>query len=207
MSYFTRTNVFSKTGKVYGEYPFQNNLKNCCESKKDGNEVFTTDSRFKKQIIGNRFHIGNKQHENNNRNSRWLHTRAVCNLRKHQSMVQGDSEKDQEVKFRWWNEVVSIPIGLIAFYFYPDLALLLENKPAIWGVGTLQKFVFAFSLVSIANGIAGLLVKLVVPNVFDFKDREFQTAFQDTTPFQKCVLLLLWFSAYFFGFILSATAI
>lgn len=109
--------------------------------------------------------------------------------------------------FNFWNEVISIPVGLAAFYFYPLLAMQLEDNPAVWGVGTMQKFVFAFALCSIANGFGGLMVKLVVPNIFKFKDNEFEFAFSQLTSFQKCVLLYLWFLAYFFMFVLSATAL
>lgn len=109
--------------------------------------------------------------------------------------------------FNWWNEIISIPLGLLAFWAYPYFAMTVEDNPAVWGVGALQKFVFAFALCSIANGFGGLLVKLVVPNIFNFKDGEFEQAFTEITPFQKCALLLLWFAVYFFGFILSATAL
>lgn len=109
--------------------------------------------------------------------------------------------------WNWWNELISIPIGLAAFYFYPLLAVKLEDDPAVWGIGTLQKFVFAFALVSIANGVSGLLVKLVVPNIFGFKNDEFTQVFQDLTGFQKCILLYLWFLVYFLGFILAANSL
>lgn len=111
------------------------------------------------------------------------------------------------INWPWLNEVISIPVGLVAFYFYPLIAILLEDNPAVWGVGALQKIVFAFALVSVANGFGGLLVKLVVPNIFGFKNNEFNKAFSNITDFQKCVLLFLWFSVYFLGFILSATAL
>lgn len=110
-------------------------------------------------------------------------------------------------RFKWLNEIVSIPLGLLAFWAYPYFAMQAEPNPAVWGIGTLQKIVFAFALCSIANGFGGLLVKLVVPNIFRFKDNEFEFAFTTTTPFQKCVLLLVWFAVYFFGFILAATAL
>lgn len=110
-------------------------------------------------------------------------------------------------KLKWLNEIISIPIGIAAFILYPYLAMQIEDNPAVWGVGTLQKLVFAFALFNIANGLAGLTVKFVVPNIFNFKDDDFETAFLMTTPFQKCVLLLAWFAVYFFGYILSATAL
>lgn len=109
--------------------------------------------------------------------------------------------------FNWWNEFVSIPLGLLAFFYFPHFALLLEDNPAVWGVGTFQKFVFAFVLMALANGFGGLFIKLVVGNVFKFKNGYFDFAFNNCTDFQKCVLLLLWFAVYFFGFILSATAL
>lgn len=109
--------------------------------------------------------------------------------------------------WKWLNEIISIPLGICAFYFYPHAALLLEDNPAVWGVGTLQKLVFAFALFAIANGFGGLFVKLVVPNIFRFKDNEFEYAFTQINSFQKCVLLLLWFAVYFFGFLLAATAL
>lgn len=111
------------------------------------------------------------------------------------------------MKFRWWNEIISIPLGLLAFFGFPYLAMQLEDNPAVWGVGTLQKLVFAFALFAIANGFGGLFVKLVVPNIFKFKDDAFEFAFTQLTSFQKCVLLLLWFAVYFYGFILAATAL
>lgn len=107
----------------------------------------------------------------------------------------------------WLNEVISIPVGLVAFYLYPYLAIKLEDDPAVWSIGTLQKLVFAFALVSIANGIGGLLVKLVVPNIFGFKNGEFTESFLRLTDYQKCVLLYLWFLAYFLGFILAANSL
>jgi len=107
----------------------------------------------------------------------------------------------------WLNELISIPIGLIVFYLYPFIALKIEDDPAVWGIGTLQKLVFAFVIVSIANGLGGLLVKLVVPNIFGFKNDDFTKAFSKLTDFQKCVLLFLWFSCYFFGFILAVNSL
>lgn len=110
-------------------------------------------------------------------------------------------------RFNWWNEIVSIPVGLAAFYFYPFLAMQLEDNPAVYGVGALQIIVFAFALSAIASGFGGIFVKVIVPNIFRFKDNEFEYAFTTLTSYQKCVLLLLWFAVYFFGFILSATAL
>lgn len=111
------------------------------------------------------------------------------------------------LKHKWLNEFISIPLGIVTFIFYPEIAMLIEDNPAVWGVGTLQKLVFAFALFALANGFGGLFVKLVVPNIFKFKDNEFEYAFSQITSFQKCLLLLVWFAVYFFGFLIAATAL
>lgn len=103
--------------------------------------------------------------------------------------------------------MISIPVGLAAFYFYPLLAMQLEDNPAVWGVGTLQKFVFAFAGIAIANGLGGLFIKLVFPNVFTFKDHAFEYSFNQLNPAQKCAFLLSAFSVYFLGYILLLTAL
>lgn len=110
-------------------------------------------------------------------------------------------------KFNFWNEVISIPVGLAAFYFYPLLAMQLEDNPAVWGVGALQKFVFAFAGMAIANGLGGLFIKLVFPNVFRFKDDSFEYSFTNLTHGQKCAFLLSAFAVYYLGYILLLTAL
>lgn len=109
--------------------------------------------------------------------------------------------------FNWWNEIISIPLGIAAFYFYPHFAMLFEDNPAVWGVGTLQKFVFAFALVALANGFGGLYVKLVFPNVYTYKEDGFFKDYIDCTPFQRCVILIGIFTVYFWAFVAAASAL
>lgn len=110
-------------------------------------------------------------------------------------------------RFPWLNEIVSIPLGLLAFWAYPYLAMSVEDNPAVWGVGTLQKFVFAFALVALANGFGGLYVKLVFPNVYEYKEDGFLKDYEDCTPFQRCVILIGIFTVYFWAFVAAASAL
>lgn len=107
-------------------------------------------------------------------------------------------------RFPWLNEIISIPLGLIAFWAFPFFAMQAEDNPAVWGIGALQIIVFSFAYFNIANGLAGITVKIVIPNVFNYKQEKFEEDFDNCTPFQRSALLLGWFAVYFGGAVACA---
>jgi len=115
-----------------------------------------------------------------------------------------------------WNEVVTIPIGFIAWYFSPLFLRWIDPTAATFDSGVLQLFLLAGIGLYLGNGIVWLLIKITFPGVYKFLDTLFEeallyspsyTAVSDRekmfnlSTYQKCVISLSVLALYFLAFI------
>jgi hypothetical protein len=124
--------------------------------------------------------------------------------------------------FLEWNEFISIPLGLMLFFWFPKLLRYFDNTAAAYDAGVLHSFIIAISGMLIIHGFAWLLLKITFPGIYNFFDNIFESHINSKigynpydTPspnqlhnslsiWQKCVLSLSLFSVYLLGTILLA---
>jgi len=117
-----------------------------------------------------------------------------------------------------WHEIMTIPIGLAIFYFFPRLLRLMDPTAGAYDAGVLHSAIVAIAIMLILHGFVWLILKLTFPGVYKFLDDIFEEHILENpglqpspterdkmfylTTFQKCVLSIVLFAVYFFGTIL-----
>lgn len=74
---------------------------------------------------------------------------------------------------RWcmdWNELFSIPIGLVLFALSPALLRWVDPTAAAFDVGTLHAVVFAVAAFCVLKGAAWLSLRLDFPEIYRWLD-------------------------------------
>ncbi len=115
-----------------------------------------------------------------------------------------------------WNEIITIPIGFLAWYFSPLFLRWIDPTAATFDSGVLQLYLLAGIGLYLGNGIVWLLIKLTFPGVYKYLDTLFEdallhspsyTAISDRekmfnlSTIQKCVLSLSVLVLYFLAFV------
>ena len=117
-----------------------------------------------------------------------------------------------------WNEILTIPLGIALFYFFPILLRTIDPVSASYDMGVLHTAIVAIAIMLILHGFAWILLKITFPGVFRFLDDVFESHVVRTdslqpspserdkmftlTTYQKCVLSLSVFALYLLGTIL-----
>lgn len=117
-----------------------------------------------------------------------------------------------------WNELLTIPLGFILFYYFPLLLRIIDPTAGGYDIGILHAAIAAISIMLIIHGFAWLLLRITFPGVYKFLDDTFETFitrsdslnsnptkrdhFLLLTTFQKCVISLSILSLYLLGTIL-----
>lgn len=121
-----------------------------------------------------------------------------------------------------WNEIITIPIGFIAWYLSPAFLRWIDPTAATFDSGVLQLFLLAGIGLYLGNGIVWLLIKLTFPGVYKFLDTLFEAALLyspsytavserekmfNLSTYQKCVISLSVLVLYFLAFIVLVKVI
>ena len=90
-----------------------------------------------------------------------------------------------------WPEFWSIPAGILLWVLSPALLRWIDPVAAAFDAGVLQVLVFATIGILLFNGVVfgGLLANF--PAIFKFYNTEFTNTFNQLTPWQKCLFLLV----------------
>ena len=110
-----------------------------------------------------------------------------------------------------WNEYISIPAGLLLWYFSPMLLHHLDPTAATYDSGIFQIILFTLIQFLIYNGIVWLAIKLNFPGIYKFlstavEHKSFDSD-KSSTPFQKMVIVMWIFTIYFLGIVLLSRVI
>ncbi len=108
--------------------------------------------------------------------------------------------------FKKWNEfVILIPIGTALLLISPVwLYQLSGGTAATYDLGVTQKFIYAILTVSVASGLASVVMKLNFPEVFNYLFHGFGAEYQNLSVVNK---LLIAFSIYGFLFTMMVISI
>ncbi|HUW07859.1 MAG TPA: hypothetical protein VMW01_16555 [Williamwhitmania sp.] len=116
-----------------------------------------------------------------------------------------------------WNEILTIPLALVLWYFSPMLLRMMDPVAATFDTGILQVYLLAAIGLFFFNGVAWLLIKLSFPGIYKWVDKEFeghvagnksipgtvteQTRMLNLTTYQKCAISLFLFALYFIALV------
>ena len=109
-----------------------------------------------------------------------------------------------------WNEYISIPLGLLLWYFSPMLLHHLDPTAATYDAGIFQIILFTLIQFLIYNGVVWLAIKINFPGIYKFLSNMIEhKEFNDdkTTSFQKMVIVMWIFTVYFLSIVLMSRVI
>jgi len=117
-----------------------------------------------------------------------------------------------------WNELLTIPLGFVLFYFFPRLIRMIDPVAGAYDIGIMHLAIAAIAIMLIIHGFSWLLLRITFPGIYNFLDEIFENYitrndslgpnpterdhFLLLTTFQKCIISLLLFSLYLLGTIL-----
>ena len=114
------------------------------------------------------------------------------------------------LKWLWrYNELYSIFLAFFIWWFSEPILRHFDPQMGSVGLGVLRDLLYTFMAGFLIHGVSWLMLKLVWPGAYRFKDNIFTSLFVNSnkseknllTIWQKVVILLWVFSLYFLGFI------
>lgn len=109
-----------------------------------------------------------------------------------------------------WNEFITIPLALLLWYLSPMLLRTLDPTAGVYDAGIFQVILFTVIQFLVYHGVAWIVFKITFPKAYKYFDNKFENAigepttvspeptgfdkFQKLTTWQKCVLVLVYFS-------------
>jgi hypothetical protein len=109
-----------------------------------------------------------------------------------------------------WNEILTIPVALILWYFSPELLRLIDPTAATFDYGIFQIILFTIIQFLIYHGVAFLLFKWSWPKMYDFLDNTLEGIVSGNgsiTIWEKIKLVLWIFTLYLVSLVLLSRAI
>ena len=119
-----------------------------------------------------------------------------------------------------WNEFITIPLGIILFFTFPQMLRLFDNTTAAYDAGVLHSYISAVAGMLIIHGYAWIMLRITFPGVYKFFDDAFERNIADSRTYgsmlsdrekhitlsvwQKSLLALAVFSLYLLGTVLLA---
>lgn len=107
---------------------------------------------------------------------------------------------------RRWNELLTIPVAFVLWFYSPQLLRLLDPTAAAFDAGIFQIFLFAIIGLLIFHGIVWLILKLSWPTVYKHLDN-LSEPFQDLNSWQQIKFSLAVFSVLLLSLVLLANTI
>lgn len=115
-----------------------------------------------------------------------------------------------------WSEIITIPLGILLWYFSPVLLRMLDPTAATYDAGIFQIILFTIIQFFIYSGVVWIYMKITFPNVYKWLDNIFAESLdlnndlgtkEKLTKWQKSQVALWLFSLLFLGIILLARII
>jgi len=115
-----------------------------------------------------------------------------------------------------WSEIITIPLGILLWYFSPFLLRMLDPTAATYDAGIFQIILFTIIQFFIYSGVVWIYMKITFPNVYKWLDNIFAESLdlnndigtkEKLTKWQKSQVALWLFSLLFLGIILLARII
>jgi hypothetical protein len=117
-----------------------------------------------------------------------------------------------------WNEFITVPLAFILFWLGGALIRCVDPTAGLFDPGIFQIIIFAIAAFLLLHGAAWFILKITFPSayrfidsVFDDMNNEHQGALIGSdyklTKYQKCVLILLYFSVCLLAMVLLARVI
>jgi len=113
--------------------------------------------------------------------------------------------------FAHWSELISMPLGIVLWYFSPQILRMLDPTAATYDSGIYQIIIFTIVQFFIYSGIVWLYMKITFPSVYKYIDSILDNDLNDVddkkeklTKWQKSVFVLWLFSILFGAIILLA---
>lgn len=122
-----------------------------------------------------------------------------------------------------WNELLTIPAAFILWWLSPYFLRWLDPTAGVYDAGIFQVILFAIICFLIFHGVVWLVLKLTFPRLYRFFDDEFEKAVTDNpelqpsvterdkffhlNTYQKCVLILFYFSLCLLSMVLLARVV
>ena len=120
---------------------------------------------------------------------------------------QSNMKKVLEFIKQYKEELWSIPVALLIFWFAPYAFRLVDPTAGAYDAGVLQLITFAIVSVLILQACAWIGLQRVFPELFEFFQNEFKTAFSKLTEWQKVKVSLLVFFGLLAAFLLALRVI
>lgn len=98
-----------------------------------------------------------------------------------------------------WNELITIPIALLLWFFSPVLLHWIDPTAAVYDAGIFQTILFTIIQLLVYNGVIFLLIKLTFPGLYKFLDDAIETEVFNNghTTYEQKMKIVLWiFSLY-----------
>jgi hypothetical protein len=73
-----------------------------------------------------------------------------------------------------YNELLSIPIAIVLFFFAPPLYRLIDPGAGQFDAGYFQVLIFAIVAFNVASGVAWLMFRLNFPSLYKYWDNDFE---------------------------------
>lgn len=110
-----------------------------------------------------------------------------------------------------WNELLTIPLGLLLWYLLPTLMRWsgFDETAGQYDSAVFQKVVFAIVAVAIFSGMTWIFIKLSFPKIYRYLDDEVgsELEHQNLSAWEKSKISLWLLSLYFLAFLLALSAI
>ena len=109
-----------------------------------------------------------------------------------------------------WNELITIPIALLLWFFSPVLLHWIDPTAAVYDAGIFQTILFTIIQLLVYNGVIFLLIKLTFPGLYKFLDEGLEKEVLCngyTTYFQKIIVVLWVFTVYILAAVILSRVI
>jgi hypothetical protein len=113
-----------------------------------------------------------------------------------------------------WNEFITVPLAFLLFWLGGFIIQWVDPTAGLFDAGIFQIIIFAVASFLFIHGVAWFVLKLTFPKAFKYIDYIFEEEIDlkninglQLTTYQRCVLILLYFSVCLFAMVLLARVI
>lgn len=110
-----------------------------------------------------------------------------------------------------WNEFLTIPIGILLFYYSPEILRWVDPTAATYDYGIFQVILFTIIQFLIYHGLSWLMVKITWPGVYRFLDNQIEDLVENgelsLSDYRKMIIALVIYLSYLVAFIVLSRVI
>ncbi len=108
---------------------------------------------------------------------------------------------------RRWNELLTLPIALVAFYFMKFGIWKIDDTAGTYDLGRLQVFVFATIGLYFGVSLIWIMLKIGAPDIYHVLDDYLLKKDTQLTPWQKGLFSLSYFSVLLLAWVFLVNAL